>query len=640
MARKDVKKFTFIGVKDQRDEFFRRAQKIGIVHFIDMHAQKAGHLPQEIQDYIQAIKVLRSQPVVKQEEPVSIERSLEIAKRVLELKHDIESKEEQLRVLHLEISRVQEFGEFNLDDIAYIEKEGKRKFQFYCAKKGLFEGEEIPENLIYINSDHGLDYFAGINPEPKYYDKMVDMVFEHSLSELSEQVNVLQEAIRLHEIETKELAKYNTFLHHALALSYNNHNLKLNKNFSREVLEDSLFAVEGWVPVNLVDELNKIVGELGIYQEEIVVEETDTIPTYLENSGVSRIGEDLVNIYDTPSHTDKDPSLWILSAFALFFAMIVNDAGYGLIYLAIALFLRYKFPNAPATGKRVINLMTILCVFCIIWGTLTTSFFGINIGVDNPLRKLSLLTWLSEKKVEYHIQYHDETFQEYAEQYPEIATARTGKEFFKGTEVTENEVVTNKVLDNVGRNILLELALLTGIIHISLSFLRYLGRNLSGIGWIMVLVGGYLYFPHYLGVTSLLHYVFGVPSAFGATEGLQLIYAGIGVAVVLAIIQHRLGGLAEVMNLIQVFADVLSYLRLYALGLASAIVSETINELYGAVPILIAIVLISLAHMVNMLLGIMGGVIHGLRLNFLEWYHYSFEGGGKPFNPLRLYEVE
>ena len=154
------------------------------------------------------------------------------------------------------------------------------------------------------------------------------------------------------------------------------------------------------------------------------------------------------------------------------------------------------------------------------------------------------------------------------------------------------------------------------------------------------MIGGYLYFPHYLGETSLLHYVFGVPKDFGAVEGLQLMYAGLAIAVVLAIVQHRLNGLTEVLNVIQVFADVLSYLRLYALGLASGIVAQTINELYGAVPVLIAIVLMVLAHGVNMAIGIMSGVIHGLRLNFLEWYHYSFEGGGKQFDPLRLHEVE
>jgi len=469
---------------------------------------------------------------------------------------------------------------------------------------------------------------------------MVEMIFDQSLSQLKEEVAKLNEEIRLDETQLKQQSKYLAFLRKAAVLSYNQYNLNRNLDFTKDELDDTLFAVEGWVPENKLPQLNEVVGDLGIFQEEVAIEESDVIPTYLENKGVGRIGEDLVHIYDTPSHTDKDPSLWVLFAFSLFFAMIVNDAGYGLAYLAIVLFLRFRLKDVKATGKRVLNLATMLSVSCIIWGVLTTSFFGIDIPVDSPLRRLSLLTWLSEKKAEYHMAIKDQTYQDYVYVYPKVIEAKSGQEFFQATQVTEAGVVTNDVLDNVGRNILLELALMIGIIHIALSFMRYLGRSWSGIGWIMVLIGGYLYFPHFLGETTLLHYVFGVPPDFGAVEGLQLMYAGLAVAVVLAIIQHRLGGLAEPMNVIQVFADVLSYLRLYALGLASGIVAQTINELYGAIPILIAIVLMVLAHGVNMAIGIMSGVIHGLRLNFLEWYHYSFDGGGKQFDPLRLYEVE
>ena len=136
------------------------------------------------------------------------------------------------------------------------------------------------------------------------------------------------------------------------------------------------------------------------------------------------------------------------------------------------------------------------------------------------------------------------------------------------------------------------------------------------------------------------HYVLGVPPDVGASEGLILMSGGFGLAVLLAIIQNKLLGLAEIANVIQVFADVLSYLRLYALALAGAIMGETINEMSSAMPFVVAVILMIAAHAVNMALGIMGGVIHGLRLNFLEWYHYSFEGGGKPFKPLKLIDVD
>ncbi len=122
--------------------------------------------------------------------------------------------------------------------------------------------------------------------------------------------------------------------------------------------------------------------------------------------------------------------------------------------------------------------------------------------------------------------------------------------------------------------------------------------------------------------------------------GLYLLIGGIIVATVIAIIQHKWLGLLEPAHAIQVFADVMSYLRLYALGLAGAIVAITINDMAHQLPIVVAVFLFIVAHIVNLLLSIMGATIHGLRLNFLEWYRHSFEGGGRLFSPLKLFKFE
>jgi len=108
-------------------------------------------------------------------------------------------------------------------------------------------------------------------------------------------------------------------------------------------------------------------------------------------------------------------------------------------------------------------------------------------------------------------------------------------------------------------------------------------------------------------------------------------------------IVRLLGGLNGLLGAVQVFSDVLSYLRLFALGIATVYMSQTFNSLAegisGSVPVLgyvLAVLVLLAGHLVNFLLGIMGGVIHGLRLNFLEWYRWCFEGDGLPFKPFRL----
>ena len=191
-----------------------------------------------------------------------------------------------------------------------------------------------------------------------------------------------------------------------------------------------------------------------------------------------------------------------------------------------------------------------------------------------------------------------------------------------------------EVSDTFSNNILLEFALMIGIIHIALSLLRYLWRQWAGIGWVAFMIGGYLYFPLMLKATSMVNFLGIVDKTKGPEIGLQLIYVGIGSALFLALVQKRLKGIGEIANLVQVFADVLSYLRLYALGLAGAIMAGTFNEMGQDVGLFLGFLVILVGHGVNIMLGIMAGVIHGLRLNFIEWYHYCFDGGGRLFRPL------
>ena len=165
--------------------------------------------------------------------------------------------------------------------------------------------------------------------------------------------------------------------------------------------------------------------------------------------------------------------------------------------------------------------------------------------------------------------------------------------------------------------------------------MRYLRRSWANLGWVLFAIGGYLYFPVTLNATSLIEFLGLIPKSVAETVGLQLLYGGMGLAVVLALVQKKLKGIGEIAQVIAIFADILSYLRLYALALASTIMARTFNSMGLEIGLVVGSVVILAGHSINLLLGTMGGVIHGLRLNFIEWYHYSFDGEGRLFNPLR-----
>lgn len=640
--RIDVKKFLFIGADSEKSAFFVEAQKLGIVHFIDPNPSKPNEAPLEIQKFMAAIKTLNSLPVMEQEELDDYSLVDQLIDKILYLRNSLEKLNEEERILNLEIARVAPFGNYSKKEIEWIEKETGRIVQFYCAKQGFASSDLLPEAALYIATDSDLDYFIALNEKPTQFEKMIEIKPEGPVDELEHRRKLLKKDIHDTEARLNNFARYNTYLHHALILKLNEQHLLTAEEQASLAMEGHLFAIEGWVPVDKVNALHKIAKKSHVHIEEVAIEPTDRVPTYLENTGTARLGEDLVHIYDTPSTTDADPSLWVLYFFALFFAMILGDAGYGLILLVVVLYFRTTITKKSRAVARFLNLSLILCGFCIAWGVMVTSFFGVSFSPDSPVRNVSLLTWLTEKKTEYHFRHQDAVAKEWTAKFPSLEGMHDPKEILM-TAAEENPKTGSKSYDlfsQISDHIMLELALFIGVVHISLSLIRNLKRNLAGIGWLLFLVGAYLYFPSFLGTVSLANYVFGVDVAEGAENGLWLMYGGIGLAVIIAVFRDKLFGILELMNVIQIFADSMSYLRLYALGLSGALVVSTMTELASGMHVVLGGLLLLVAHTVNLGLCIMGGVIHGLRLNFLEWYHYSFEGGGKKFEPLKKIELE
>lgn len=631
----NVKKYLILGANEDVNKFFERAQHRGIIEFIAPHTKKGMEPPIEVQHLLNAMRVLRKLAVKKAYEGGGdLPFSNEVALKILELKQEVERLSEEKRLIEAEIVRVTPFGDFFLDDIDFIERMGNREIQFYCMKSSKADLAHFPEEVIFVSRDYDLDYFIAINEEAKAYPHMIEMRIDRPLGELQTHLTFIKESLHQIEAELKGYAGHLDFLNEALVERLNDFHLLSAKKEVSFPLENSIFSVEAWVPENKINILFSVIDGMAIHCEPILVEEHDRIPTFMENKGIQRIGEDLVKIYDIPATTDRDPSGWVFWFFALFFSMIVADGGYGLMYLGLCIYLKFKYPSLKGSSKRFLKLATILASGCIIWGVLTSAFFGIQINPKSLLGKLSVMQYLAEKKSDYHFAQKDDVYQFWVAKLPELKNAQSGQEFLDRGVSKKGAHTKSEVLNAFSDNILLEFSLMIGIIHIALSLLRYLWRHWAGIGWVAFMVGAYLYFPLMLKATSMVNFLGIVDKTTGPEIGLQLIYVGIGSALFLALVQKRLKGIGEVANLVQVFADVLSYLRLYALGLAGAIMAETFNEIGQDVGLFLGFLVILVGHGVNIMLGIMAGVIHGLRLNFIEWYHYCFDGGGRLFRPL------
>ncbi len=635
--RVDVKKFLFFGPQVKKQEFLKKAQEIGAIEFIDHSGQKFDIVPEPVKIMNQALKVLKSQPQRPQSTFENIQEALNIASEITSRDEKTNQLREELSFIQQELARVAPFGNFSRSDIEFIQREGQREVQFFFAKD-MTKVPERPE-ILYIGKDHDLHYYIGINQQKQRYENMVEMVINQSYGELIKRRKKVTTELHQHENRLKELGAFKTLIKQAVIQEFNEHALKLNANFVEHHWKECLFSIEGWVAEGDVEEVEKLCDTFSIYVSEISMDEGEVKPTHLENKGSARIGEDLIYIYDTPSVIDKDPSSWVLWAFAFFFAFIIGDGGYGCIFLLLFFVMRWKVKDPSPLGKRFNKLVGILGFSSLVWGLMVSSFFGIDFDLKSPIKRYSPLTKAVEVKLRYHMQQNDETYQEYAEKMPHIKNFKVPYELLTEAKGTKDNKTSYTIYNDFVDSIMLELALFVGVIHLITSMLRNLRRSWAHVGWICFLIGAYLYFPEMLKATSLIHYMFGIPKHFAAAVGPYILMGGVAFAVVVALIQNKLAGAEEIMKVVQVFADVLSYLRLYALALAGAIVASTFNGFATRMNIVFGVIVIILGHILNITLCIMGGVIHGLRLNFIEWYHYSFEGGGKKFSPLSLLKL-
>lgn len=637
----DVKKFLFVGAQEDLEDFFKKAQQKGFIEFIPPKGKKVYQPTAAIERLSAAIKILRKQPPRKMDERRrNREECLKIAEEVINLKAESETLAEQIRITQAEIVRVGPLGDFLLDDLDYIKEHGHRTVRFFCMKSSRREEFQELDGLLYLGTEYDLDYYMSISKKLIHLPYMMEMKVDLPVGALRDKLSVLEIDLRKAETRLKEHVKDLDSLREVIIDELNDHHLLAAKNEVAYPLNGGLFVIEAWIPKNKVNSLFAMLQGMAVHAEPIITESQDRVPTYMENKGLGKVGEDLVHIYDTPAANDKDPSLWVLWSFCLFFAMIIADAGYGLLFLGLAIFLKFKVPHLKGSGKRFLKLIVLLSASCIVWGVLTTAYFGINILPENPLSRISMVGYLAEKKADYHMRTHDAVYTSIIHDYPILKDATNGQQLLKTQVPSQKKGDLYPVLNEFRGSILLELSLLVGVLHIAFSLLRYLGRNWAGLGWLVFMIGGYLYFPSNLQATSLVNFLGWVSLEAGKEIGLQMIYIGIGGAVVLALIQKRLKGLTEIMNLITVFADVLSYLRLYALSLASTIMADTFNEIGVEIGLAVGVLVILAGHSINLMLATMGGVIHGLRLNFIEWYHYSFEGGGRLFAPLQKLKLK
>jgi V/A-type H+-transporting ATPase subunit I len=502
-----------------------------------------------------------------------------IAAEILDLLDEKETLIEKLHKVKHEITMWEEWGDFDPEIIKGLENKG---VLVKLCKVTPQEKKNMPEGVILeeLFKKGNIIYCAAISR------KETALPFETlALPEMGVRKMLIEEKryeSGIDEIEKRflEISVYKKAL-----LQYERYlNSMIEFNEVREGAGrfEKLSYIKGYCPADRAGVIEKAASEekWGILVND--PDENDAPPTLVRNPKWVRIIKPMFDIIGTiPGYREVDISLHFLIFFSIFFGMLIGDAGYGLTYFLMALIAQKKFKAVK--DKSIFFLTYVLASFAITWGLLTGSFFG-----PHP--------WLKPMA-------------------PYFADNTNVQAF----------------------------CFLIGAVQLSVAHIWKILRKfpslkvLSDIGWICVLWAAY-----FLAKSLILNFEFPgfMKWVFIAGSGLVIlftspaknIFAGIG------------AGLGDfLLKLVNSFADIVSYIRLFAVGLAGVAIADAFNQIaagIGAASIpsglLSGFVLFS-GHTLNLSLGILSILVHGVRLNVLEFSgHMDMEWSGVEYAPFKV----
>ena len=587
-----MKKYTFLVFHRDYDAFLTRLRDLGVVH-ITQKAAGVMENDETLQAALQHEDELRRLLAQGAPDQLIAERN-EVKQRIA----DAKNAAEQAVV----------WGDFDAARIAEL-KEAGYALKFYECSAKVFQ----PEWGIAVNNAEGKTYFVAISEYSANSDYSELPVTELPQPEKSA-AQWLQEIEHLKgllaaadaRIEAWQLANLEDIKKQLVEARQHIDWTRVQLSTDR-LAEGALCLVEGFCPIDKEPELNAMLEAEQVYYEETDPAKEDATPIKLRNNWFTKLFEPLTGMYGWPNYNEFDPTPILAPFYLLFFSLCVGDAGYGIALIIIGwLIAKEKLRIEMFEGLGPI--IAVLGVGCTVVGYLSGTCFGMDI------------------------------YQ--AEWFPAWAKAPMFKTWLG--DGTGNWM---------GYDIMMVLALIIGVFHICLAMtvkaICYTKQNgfhatASTWGWLLLIVGGIataiLASMSVLGpdTTQVILIVIAAISALGIfifnTPGRNpLINVGAGLWDTYQMATGILG-------------DVLSYLRLYALGMAGAMLGAAFNELgmtvLGENPGVGSIVgfalIVAFGHVLNLLMACLGAFVHPLRLTFVEYFkNVGYEGSGKKYTPFK-----
>ena len=622
----EMKKLTFLVTNGEYEKFIANIRELGVIHVEEL---QRGATSDELQAgldmavrYKEALKALdfaaesyepsatyMPQPADASKAVVLLDTVERLLKEENSVKHSIDATDDA-------ILQLEPFGEFSWDSIRQLEQSGYKPY-FYAVNNKMYKAEWGEKYFATaINEINKKTYFVAFSNEDQEPDITAERLFlpDESLSVYQEKRKVLEEQlVSIHE----QMLQVNAVDRASIEAGQvaNENDIQLSKvHLSKEdIAGGAVKLMVGWTLKEKADGVVDYLEKEHIFYELEDPAFDDNVPIQIKNDKFSSLFEPILRMYSLPNYHDIDPLPFFAPFFMLFFGLCMGDMGYGLLIFAASIAIIFAKPDLAKYGKlgALLGGMTCIC------GFITGTFFGID---------LATVDWEFIKPMQ-----------------PYFINDSMKDCFFGYSPMMVISVIIGLI------QVLLGMTLAGCKAVKNYGFVYGVGK----FSWVVALLSATLLFGFPLFGVEWSHPVQYVFYALIALSALGIFFlnnpnaykkdSALGKA--LGVGSNIGGGIWATYGMSTgLLGDLLSYIRLFALGLTGGVLGSVFNqlamEMSPDVPVvheLVMLIILLFGHGINFGLCMISSFVHPMRLTFVEYFkNADFEGNGKEYNPFQV----
>ena len=634
-----MKKVSLIILGDKKSETLKTLRNLGILHIeiAEGSSNTLTQLKNNVTLLEGAISTL-SERVTKstKHETVDLDKALSVARQVAALNDKAKQCQSERITLNNELDRIKSWGDIDPEAIKALSQKNLNIMAYELAKSEydkldpaittlVLEKTKSTVKFVIVDMGDDIDE-ALLNALAPYKFKLPEL----STQKIRQKIQKLELTLLDIDSELSSYAVFTQSMKDAIKsiekkIEFEIYKTGMNDEQLSENQEKcvSIAHFKGYIEADNVEKLTQTAknNSWGLVIEDPT--EEDNVPTQLKNNKFVSLIYPLTDFLGTvPGYFEYDISGWFLAFILIFFGIIFGDGLYGLLITAVAAIPVIKALIAKKPVSPTFLLVGLFGISTLIWGTVTCTWCGL------PAEQLP--QWLQKLSI------------------PVISNVYADKlwhPFWTGGDVGLTTSQNLQIFCFTLALIQLSVAHIKGALRSkgSLKMLGDIGSLLQLLG-IYYLVLSLVVNPAVFSFSLVLG---GIPvgtvsiALIGIGFALSFIFANYEGSIIKSILSSLINIVSVLLGVVNVFSDIVSYIRLWAVGLAGAAISATVNELAG--PLLgnllfavLAIILLVFGHGLNMILNVLSVIVHGIRLNTLEFSsHLDMSWSGHKFKPFK-----